>query len=32
MKKSEIIEGIIVISLTLFLSCMLFLGIYNFIW
>jgi len=32
MKKSEIIEAIIVISFTVFLSAMLFLGIYNYIW
>lgn len=32
MKKSEIIEAIIVISFTVFLSALLFLGIYNFVW
>jgi hypothetical protein len=32
MKKSEIIEAIIVISSTVFLASLLFLGIYNFVW
>jgi hypothetical protein len=30
--KTDIIEAIIVISLTVFLSSLLFLGLYNFIW
>jgi hypothetical protein len=30
--KTDIIEAIIVISFTVFLSSLLFLGLYNFIW
>lgn len=30
--KSEIIEAIIVISATVFLSALLFIVIYNFVW